>query len=240
MYLPASISFHFVKSRSVIEHIDTNLPVHLVGLTGGIGAGKSVVARVLRTKGFEVFDCDHEARFIMEGSLELKDAMRARFSDDCLFDDGSLNRKRIAEHIFGDDCKRIWLNSKVHGLVRQAVQERLLEKEELLKKKHSRNIKVSYSDSIVFVESAILFSSGLAQICSLEWLVEAPDDLRIKRAAVRDSADESGIRARMEAQKCEFRDLDTSKTLVLENSGNMSLLHEIDKSLETTIRILYH
>lgn len=213
--------------------------MHLIGLTGGIGSGKSVVARVLRTRGFEVFDCDYEARLIMEGSLELKEGIRVRLSEDCIYDDGSLNRKRIAEHIFTDDCKRQWLNSRVHGLVRNLILNRLKEKEALSKERRSRHFSNSYSDSLLFVESAILFSSRLADMCSLEWLVEASDDLRIQRACERDSVDESRIRARMNAQKQEFENLDMSKIIVIENSGNKPLINEIDKSIETTIRLLF-
>lgn len=187
----------------------------LVGITGGIGAGKSVVSRLLRCKGLSVYDCDSEARKIMQASVAVKRAVAERLGQHCIFPDGSLNRKAIAEFVFSDDNHRLWLNSLVHGLVRNDVMERY-------SRRHGR---------LLFVESAILHSSGLDILCDRIWLVDAPEELRVVRACGRDGADASEIKARMKVQEMEFNALPEFKTTVLENDGNKSLISQLKQAL---------
>ena len=71
--------------------------MRLIGITGGIGSGKSVVSRVLRTRGFMVYDCDYEARRIMDTNGELKQLILKRLGKECIATDGSLQRAIIAE-----------------------------------------------------------------------------------------------------------------------------------------------
>ena len=186
----------------------------VIGITGGIGAGKSVVSRILRCKGFEVYDCDREARLLMDASAEVKDAIAGRFGAECLFEDGSLNRAQIASYVFTDEGHRRWLNSIVHSMVHTVLETR---------------IRQSRSEPF-FVESAILRTSGLESICDEIWLVDAPESVRLERAADRDAVDPAKIRCRMEAQAFEFEGFG-NKVKVICNDGINPLIPQIDSLL---------
>ncbi|MBD5349124.1 MAG: dephospho-CoA kinase [Bacteroides sp.] len=194
--------------------------VTVIGLTGGIGAGKSVVARVLRCKGYDVYDCDYEARRIMENSSELKCEIVSRFGDECLREDGSLAREAIAVHVFGDDDKRAWLNSKVHGLVRKDICDKIA------------NLESQDKNVILFVESAILNTSLLTPLCQYIWLVCASETERLARACKRDGASSEKILARMKSQKNEFDDFSDRPVVVIRNNNDSDLLGQIGDELK--------
>lgn len=194
----------------------------VVGLTGGIGAGKSVVARVLREKGFEVYDCDREARLLMEGSEIIVGSLRARFGEACYHPDGRLNRPFLSERIFSSDEERLWLNSIVHEAVREDIRRRV-EKEEK-------------GRGILFVESAILHTSRLDCACATVWIVTAPESLRFERALRRGGIDAANLRARMQTQKAEFDAIESPEIIEIDNSGSLSLLRQIDDALRKLIK----
>lgn len=188
---------------------------NLIGLTGGIGAGKSVVARVLRTKGFQVYDCDLRAKMLMEDSHDLREGLVSRFGSDCYGRNGSLNRTFLSRRIFSSDEERGWLNALVHEAVREDLREWCRNREHEVK----------------FVESAILHTSGLDAVCSRIWLVTAPEEIRFQRAIQRGGIDGENIQARMKAQEDEFKSLPVSKVEILDNSGMNSLIRRIDRLL---------
>ena len=163
----------------------------IIGITGGIGSGKSVVSRLLRCRGFVVYDCDSRAKLLMEASAELKHMMCERFGEEALTGDGSLNRRFVAQCVFGDDAHRLWLNERVHGMVRDDLAR----------------VANDCGDNILFVESAIMKSSRLDEMCGEIWLVQAPVDLRVKRVVQRDLCDADHVLRRIEAQKREFEEL---------------------------------
>ncbi len=186
----------------------------LIGITGGIGAGKSVVSRILRLKGFPVYDCDSEAKRIMAESEEIRSNLIKRFGQECLRNGKELNRELIASRIFNDSDSREWLNHMVHSAVSRD-----------LKEWHKGNT------SIGFVESAIMHTSGLDMLCDKIWLVDAPENLRMDRAMNRGGITESDLISRMESQKNEFESLPFEKTIIIYNDGR-SLLFQIDKALD--------
>lgn len=182
----------------------------LIGLTGGIGAGKSVVSRILRLKGYTVYDCDLRASVLMENSETIVSELTGRFGEGCYLPDGRLNRILLAQRIFSDANERLWVNNLVH----QAVKADLLRWIE--------------ENGDGFVESAILHSSGLEAICSEIWVIEAPEELRFERALIRGGISEENLRARMEVQRGEFNSLPLEKVRRIDNSGKSSLLERID------------
>lgn len=184
----------------------------VIGITGGIGAGKSVVSRSLRCRGLAVYDCDSEARRIMEGSESLKREIACRFGDGCIGPDGSLCRPAIAGVVFADDAHRLWLNSRVHALVRDDISRRVAEA----------------GDGVFFVESAIMKSSGLDRMCDAIWLVEAPLELRVRRACRRDGSARGAVMARIRSQSAEFDGLDCPRVETIFNDGRSPLLAQID------------
>ncbi len=189
----------------------------LIGLTGGIGSGKSVVARVLRLKGYRVYDCDMEAKRLMEQSERIISGLTDRFGKDCYTEEGRLNRPFLAEKIFNNKEDREWLNHLVHSAVRDDLVRWLYG-----------------SEGISFVESAILHTSSLDEYCNQVWVVDAPLELRIDRAMMRGGIDLNNLLARIESQRGELEEIDGEKIRIINNSGSESLLLQIDLLLDKT------
>ncbi|MDE6338183.1 MAG: dephospho-CoA kinase [Muribaculaceae bacterium] len=189
----------------------------LIGITGGIGAGKSVVSRILRLKGYPVYDCDLRARELMDNSSEIKSALCDRLGAAALKPDGSIDRSFIASKVFASDDDRLWLNRLVHGAVREDLGLWTDRQE----------------GDLCFVESAIMVSSGLDKMCDTIWLVDAPVEIRMRRAVARGGATAENIALRIEAQKGEFELLPEGKTVKILNADNGSLLRQIDLKLES-------
>lgn len=198
----------------------------IIGITGGIGSGKSVVSRILRLQGYEVYDCDSEARLIMERSAEIRESLTERFGKEAVNHDGTLNRRHIADRVFGNSEELKWLNSIVHKAVREDVARR-----RELKSEGDLSLPDDVSAPL-FVESAILATSGLSGMCSEIWLVDAPEEVRLERAMGRDGAARQEIMRRMAAQRKETDALAEYRVCRIDNSGGRSLLGQIDRLLE--------
>ncbi len=185
----------------------------ITGISGGIGSGKSVVSRILRLRGFAVYDCDSEAKRIMDCSEEVLEALHSRYGESVCPPGGPICRSELARRLFGSDEERLWLNSLVHRLVREDIG-----------KWHDEQTKKG--NEICFVESAILASSGLAKMCSEIWLVTASDNVRISRVQARDSLDEKEICRRIRSQENENQLLSETDipVRIIDNSGLEPLL----------------
>ena len=154
-----------------------------VGITGGIGSGKSTVCRLFAARGVAVYDCDAAAKRLMAEDDALKGAIVARFGEAC-YCDGVLNRSYLAEQIFGSDEAREALNGLVHPAV-IADFERWAEEQ---------------AGEYVVLESAILFEAGLEKHLDCVVAILAPKTLRLERAMKRDDAQREQIEARMATQ----------------------------------------
>lgn len=187
----------------------------LIGITGGIGAGKSVVSRMLRLKGYEVYDCDSRARWLMENDPSIFDPLIGRFGSEAMMPEGRLNRQYIASRVFKSEEDRLWLNRLVH----EAVKKDLV----IWRDGH---------EDVCFVESAIIVSSGLDKICDRIWLVDAPEPMRKQRALCRGGISERDLTLRMKVQSNEFASLPQDRTDIIDNSGNRSLISQIDNLLK--------
>ena len=185
-----------------------------IGITGGIGSGKSVVSRIVRCNGFPVYDCDFEAGRLMQSDSALKERLSAVLGGKAYNACGELDRKYVASRIFGDSELRKDVNRLVHSAVR----------EDFRRFAEARKGKV-------FVESAILFSSGLASLCDKVWVVEAPKETRVVRVMSRNGCDRDDVESRMSAQSTEFAKV-PSDALFLDNGGEVPLLQKI-------LRLLY-
>lgn len=190
----------------------------LIAITGGIGAGKSVVSRVLRVLGYDVFDCDAEAKALMDNDGEIRRRIEAEICAEAVVD-GVINRQRLAAEVFGNEQKLSKLNSIVHSAVKL-----------WLRKWHA-----SQPGEIVFVESAILYSSGLAAMVDEEWRVVAPRQLRVKRVVRRNGIAAEAVLARMDAQRADeepAQPLDIVETIV--NDDLHAVLPQVFQALATT------
>ncbi len=157
----------------------------LVGLTGGIGSGKSTVARMLAARGAVVIDADVLARQAVQPGTSGLDAVVARFGDGVLGPDGSLDRHALASIVFADDVARDDLEAIVHPAVRRAIAEAVAAH--------------AHTDDVVVVDSPLLIETGAHEGFPVVVVVAASADARVARLVERGMA-EADVRARMAAQ----------------------------------------
>ena len=155
-----------------------------VGITGGIGSGKSTVCRLFARRGVAVYDSDSETKRLMTESVELRQRIAGRFGAEAYAADGGLNRSLLAARVFTDPQALADLNAMVHPAVMAdfaAWAER-------------------QSGDYVVLESAILFEAGLEHSVDRTVAVLAPLELRLERTCRRDGCDREAVRRRMAAQ----------------------------------------
>ena len=192
----------------------------LTALTGGIGAGKSVVSRILRTMGYPVFDCDSEARALMDADSRIKERIAAEIAAEAIAG-SDIDRRRLAEIVFADAAKLEILNSIVHAAVKERLAQwvesevkseevRVKSEEVRVKSEEVRvkgeEVRVKSGEPMLFVETAILYQSGLNRLVDSEWCVEAPMELRIDRVMNRNGLTRSQVEDRIASQHFEIPD----------------------------------
>lgn len=155
-----------------------------VGVTGGIGSGKSVVCKMFRILGIPVFDADSEAKRLMATNAGLIAAIRSEFGDEAYHADGTVNRGYLASQVFNDGHRLEKLNGLVHPVAIRAGEEWA-----------QRQI-TPYS----IKEAALLFESGSFKLNDYTILVTAPEARRIERVVQRDGVTPEQVRARMQQQ----------------------------------------
>ena len=187
-----------------------------IGITGGIGSGKSTVSDYLIEKGYNIIDCDILAReVVMPGTPALKKLVLA-MGEEILNDKGELDRARTARIVFGDESKRKILESITHTAILEEVERRV-----------SLN-----PNGINFIDAALMFETGLNEKMDQVWAVVCGDDIRIKRVMARDNATEEMVKARMASQ---MKDEERTKLAdeILDNSkGKEELYGQIDRLLK--------
>lgn len=156
----------------------------LIAVCGGIGAGKSTVTRLLRIMGYPVYDCDSQAKRLMEESELVKQQLIDLFGPTA-YDGNHLNRQLIASQVFNDKSLLNKLNSIVHPAV----------KSDIIHWAHNNQ-----EDELLFVETAILKESNLEQLFDNIIYVTAPIDIRIRRVMKRSNLTHSQVMERINNQ----------------------------------------
>lgn len=174
-----------------------------VGLTGGIGAGKSTVAARLAALGAVVLDADRAARAVVEPGTDGLAAVVAAFGPEILGPDGALDRAALAELVFADEARRTELNRIIHPRVRQWMAERAAAAPE---------------GSVVVQDIPLLAESGLAPLFDFVIVVDARDEIRVERLVRLRGMSREQAEARIAAQAPrEQRNAVADR--VLENNG---------------------
>jgi dephospho-CoA kinase len=176
-----------------------------VGLTGGIGTGKSTVAAMLRELGATVIDADEATRAVQSRGSDGLRQLVAEFGDGILTPDGDLDRARLADVVFGDPEARRRLNGIVHPLVRQWMAERQQEA-------------VERGDPVVVLDIPLLFEARGAGAFETVLLVYAPDEVALRRLVELRGMSVEQARARMAAQ-LPIEEKRALATHVIENTG---------------------
>ena len=195
----------------------------VIGLTGGIGSGKSTIAKELVKRGFAVYDCDREAKRIIAEDKTVQQAIIGLLGEEA-FVNGQYNTSYVAQRVFENDK----LLEQLNGIVHPAVKKDLT-----TKWSNSANGLTSNSET-VFVESAILFEAGLDALCDKIVIVEAPEEIRLARTIERDYRGQATpaiidkVRARMRAQKTSANHSSQRPVLIVQNDGTSVLSRIID------------
>jgi dephospho-CoA kinase len=181
-----------------------------IGLTGGIGSGKSYVAEIFRHLGVPVFNSDDVARDIQNRDTEVKQAIAETF-EGVYSAEGNLDRRKLASIVFTDQAKLKTLNSIVHPAVGKAFEE--------FCELHARR-------NYVIKEAAIIFELGLDEQLDGTILVTAPENVRIARVMERDNSTEMDVRARMQKQWSDQQKSERADWTII-NDGDRALLPQI-------------
>jgi dephospho-CoA kinase len=187
----------------------------ILGLTGGIGSGKSVVAELLRMMGIPVYDSDTRSKVLCDTDEYLKKEMIGLFGPE-LYTNGLMNRELLAKRIFGDEAALKAVNALIHPAVERDFKDWV--------KAHSEY-------SVVVQESAILFEAGFEHLFDQIICVTAPEDIRIERVCKRSGVKPEIVRERMKNQIEEAERISKSD-IILVNDGVQALLPQVKKMIQ--------
>ena len=186
----------------------------IIGLTGGIGSGKTMIAKYMKSLGIPVYIADDEAKKIMK-SNEVLNEIRKVFGN-TIFDEEKLNNVKLAQFVFNNSAKLEKLNTIVHPLVKKHFDKWLL--------KHKNS-------PLIVKEAAILFESGSYKYCDFIITVTAPIETRIQRVLERDKTDRESILKRIQNQWTDEERV-LKSDFVIQNSTIKNTENQVDEILK--------
>ena len=182
-----------------------------IGITGGIGAGKSLVAEIIKAMGYPVYNSDERAKELTESNPKIKEGLIHLFGEE-IYQNDTLNKFALAQAIFSDESLREKVNALIHPIVREDFNLWAL----------------AQNNSLVFNESAILFETGSFKNFDAIILVYASKELRIKRIMKRDNCSENEVLKRMNSQFSDEEKYQLTEFRVL-NDEQTPLLVQVEK-----------
>lgn len=186
-----------------------------IGITGGIGSGKSIVASLFALYGIPVYIADTESKILTNTSETIRQKLTALFGDS-LYTETGLDKKKLASYIFNDPKLLETVNRIIHPEVAQ----------------HFQNWVAQQTGNLCIIESAILFESGFNSLVDKTITVFAPEEIRIKRSMQRDNVSEETIRQRMKNQMAEEVKIDRSD-FIISNDDSKALIPQVYAILTT-------
>lgn len=193
--------------------------MRIIGLTGGIGSGKSTVSSYLAEKGYEIIDADEVARELTEPGGAMLSVLAEAFGDDILDEEGSLKRKELGARVFGIREKEKILNEITHSRISAEMRSRI------------EIIRNSGADT-VFLDVPLLFEVGMDSWCDTVWLVTCDMNVRIRRVMNRDCIGEEQVKRRIESQMCEAEKAERADAILDNSFDKEGLYRQIDRLLE--------
>lgn len=191
----------------------------IIGITGGIGSGKSTVAAYLSQRGFPVVDADQVARDLTFPDSPLVRALAETFGQEILLEGAVLDRKALARKAFGDAGLKQELDRITHGPILHEIRRRLSQY-------------AAEGCRMAFVDAALLIETGLDKEVDEVWVVAADPAKRAARVSERDRITEDQVRSRMAVQLTDAQRADAAD-LVLENNGSIpDLLARVEERLK--------
>lgn len=181
----------------------------VLGLTGGIGSGKTAASNFFASLGILVVDADIVAREIVEPGKPAWQAIKDRFGDDALQQDGTLNRAWLRQKVFAEPDERKWLESQTHPRIRDEIIHQL----------------AAATSPYAVLASPLLFESRQNELADRTLVIDAPEELQVERASHRDSNQAEQIRRIIAAQMPRQERLDRADDAV-DNSGSLEDLYQ--------------
>jgi dephospho-CoA kinase len=180
----------------------------IIGITGGIGSGKSAVRNYLKSLGENVICADKISRNIVMPGKQGNDEIRRVFGNDYFIENGELDRKKLAGLIFGEEEKLKTLNGILHPII---VSEIFKEADKLIGR--------------VFIEAPLLIQTGMNKRVDYVWLLTTDINIRISRVMRRDGLSEEQVLKRIESQLSD-EDMAAFSDEIIENNGSLDDLHK--------------
>lgn len=190
----------------------------LIAISGGIGSGKSVIARIVQVMGYHVYDCDSRAKALMTESEEVRSQLIETFGKAIYLKDGSLNRQHLSAVAFADPQALCRLNGIVHPAT--ANDMRLWSDK-----------RAALGDQVAFVETALLRTAGIDRMVDDVWHVTAPAAVRIERVQARSGLTAQQVQERMDAQREEERVTPGEQVII--NDNDTALIPQVVKLLSS-------
>ena len=189
-----------------------------VGITGGIGSGKTALTDWLSTQGIVIVDADLAARVIVEPGQPALAEIAAQFGQEYLLPDGQLDRAALRKLVFADDAKRQTLESITHPRIRDEL---------------TRQMAAAQSPYVV-LSSPLLLESGQSEMVDLSVVVDVPEAVQIERTMARDQNDRALVEQIMAAQLDRATRISRAD-IVIDNSDSLEALHLRGAQLHRTL-----
>ncbi len=180
----------------------------VVGVTGGIGSGKTAVTDYLQALGITVVDADLASRVIMEPGRPALNAVAERFGNDILLPDGQLDRAALRRIVFADPDQRRWLEQLTHPLIGEEIRHQL----------------GAAASPYAVLSSPLLLETGQKDLCDMIVVVDVSEAVQLERTMRRDDNNEDQVRRIMAAQLAREQRL-AGADRVIDNSGSLEALH---------------
>jgi len=193
-----------------------------IGITGGIGSGKSTVCEIFKLLGVPVFHADDEARNLQNNDLHIKSLLAERFGENIYAPDGFLDRKKLADVIFNDTKALSDANAIIHPAVRHSFMQWA---------------EIHNDDPYVLYEAAVLLESGYAADFDRNILVVADESIRIERVMRRDHTSEALVRQRIINQMPDNQKIKLADYIIQNNEKSLLFprIIELDKLIRLNV-----
>lgn len=189
----------------------------ITGVTGGIGSGKSYICRIISTLGFPVYNCDAEAKKLMNTNKHIINSLKQLIGENSYDSEGNLNKPIIAQFLFANEENAHKINSVVHPVV----------------KEDFRSWASAQNADLIFMESAILFESGFNDVVDNVITITAQPETRIERTIRRDNTTREQVIARMNQQMQDEERVRLSDYIICNNTNN-----NVEQQIKTIIETL--
>ncbi len=185
----------------------------VIGLTGGIGSGKSTVAKLFAEKSVTIIDTDQLSRDVTKPGTETLKKIAAQFGTEILHKDGTLNRSKLRKIIFNDESKRLWLEKLLHPLIRAEV------------KRHIESAKPPYSIVII----PLLFETEHNPLIQRSLVVDTLEEQQIKRTVERDKLSREEVKVILKSQVNRMKRLNAADDVIVNTGKIEDLRPQVEK-----------